>query len=391
MVISMNYIDIALDPTRILNHLSIIKNKCALVESGNFKDEMLHKAGHIELQLTDRCQLNCANCHFRGLGDYDFNIDWLENIIKYIKPKAVTFAGGGEPTVYKHFNDVVVKLGKNPEIQMGLITNGVFIPDGRWHKKISWIRISVYSVINNKYAGRSAKLIKKVLANIKWYLSYTDVPNIGVHFLFYKENIDECVNFAKRIYEVFREYTYNRLHIQFKPAFVIARPTILTQNLHKENIRLLPTHDQIEKVISNFQIEADNNRSFKEFLENRSNYVIFKKLHNSYLKKLVNITNPSTMDYKKFKYCYVCLAFQLIAPDGIIYPCLTLAEYRHEKFSLCHISDLSKSFNGRLYDFYQANTECCNDVFCRNYNQNQIVKNALIKNKNTTISEDMFF
>lgn len=172
---------------------------------------------------------------------------------------------------------------------------------------------------------------------------------------------------------------------------MVARPTILTKKLHRKNVTLLPTKTQLNNLLSEFQFEIERDENFKNFLGKRTNYSVFQSLINDQLTYLLNITNPEIQEYNKVKLCYTCLAFQLIAPNGFIYPCLSLAEYRLKKFSLYHISDIVKNKKNHLSRYYQANSECCNDYFCRNYIHNQIVCSNLRENINHSMSDNLFF
>lgn len=389
----MSYINIAINKNRILNHFKLIKRKMILLDSSATNRELLCKAGHIELQLTDKCILNCPNCHFREIGECEFSFEWLDNIVNFIKPKAITIAGGGEPTIYPRFNDAVLKLAKIPRVKLGLITNGVIVPKGLWVKYITWVRVSVYSIEKGKYAGRKPELFDKVINNVQWYLRNTSIPNIGIHFLFYSSNISNVVSFAKYIYSRFKEdkQNFSKIHIQFKPAFIIARPTQLTPAIHEENIKLLPDCNQIRIVLAEFKKEFHNDLNFKVFLEKQSNYQLFHRLSKGYLNKLIEITSKNKMPISKANNCYVCLSYQLISPDGYIYPCLTLAEHRLHKFSACHISELPNCYSKEINKFYMASTECCNKLFCRNWDQNEIVKKYLKKPLKINIPKDNFF
>ncbi|MDP2838107.1 MAG: radical SAM protein, partial [Candidatus Moranbacteria bacterium] len=339
----MGYItNVATNKNRILNHIGMIKQKAILLDASVTKnEECLCRSGHIELQLTDKCTLNCTNCHFRGLGDHTFSFEWLDNIVKFIRPSAITLAGGGEPTVYSRFNDAVLKLAEIPRLKLGLITNGTLIPKGEWVKHISWIRVSVYSVENGMYSGRVHQFLDVVLNNIQWYLRESNIPNVGIHFLFYRKNMSDILSFSKRMYLRFKDdkENFGKVHIQFKPAFIMARPTRLTPELHKENTELLPDYSQIRSVLTEFDDEFSKDKNFKVFLQTQSNFSLFDQLANGYLDELINITkvrNFPLIKKNKKNRCYVCLAYQLIDPNGFIYPCLTLAEHRLKEFSLGH-------------------------------------------------------
>jgi len=329
------------------------------------------------------------------LGDKRLSFEWLDKVVKYIKPRAITLAGGGEPTIYPHFNEAILKLAEIPQAKIGLITNGVTYPAGTWTDYVSWVRISFYSIENGAYSGKPAVLRDVVLKNIGRYLRESGIPNIGVHFLFYRKNMNDIVPFAKKIYSCFKDdqENFKRVHVQFKPAFIMARPTNLNSELHTENKEFLPSIEQIKDVLSSFDREFSGDKRFDDFLHSQSNFQIFRQLVDGYLDELVSATDPSNLPIKKDKRekCYVCLAYQLLAPDGLIYPCFTLAEHRLEEFSIGHVSKLPNLDIGRLRKFHVMNTECCNRVFCRNWVQNGIVREYVRDPFSENIPEDYFF
>jgi|GEM_PF-3337368 len=390
----MIYANVATDKNRILNHLELIKRKKNALDSSDANSSLLCQTGHLELQLTDKCYLNCPNCHFRGLGDKEIPFELLDNIVRFIKPKAITIAGGGEPTLYPNFDKAIIMLAKIPNVKIGLITNGVIIPDGLWRKCIDWVRVSVYSIEDEKYAGRNAELYWKVLGNIEFYLKHcVEIPHIGVHFLFYRNNMPDVIPFIKEVYLKYRNDSkaLERIHIQFKPAFLMSRPTQLTQVLHEENISFLPEKEQLIVLLSNLEDEFKLCEGFEYFLKKKSNVGLFFQLIDGGLSSLINITNPSNVFVKNLDECFICLAYQLIAPDGYMYPCLTLAEYRLHELSICNIADLMNYDGNLINNFRKMKSECCNSLFCRNWEHNKIIRSYLDGLCDFAASNDNFF
>ena len=390
----MVYKDVVIDKNRILNHLELIRKKRNALNLSDVNKVLLCQAGHIELQLTDRCCLNCPNCHFRGLGDKEISFELLNKIVSFIKTKAITIAGGGEPTLYSNFNNAVLKLAKIPNVKIGLITNGVIIPDGLWRKYIDWVRVSVYSIEDGKYSGRSAELYWKVLGNIEFYLKlYKEIPHIGVHFLFYRKNIPDIIPFIKDVYLRYKRdnRALERIHIQFKPAFLMFCSTQLTPEFHEENISFLPDKEQIIVFLSNLKDEFRRHKGLEYFLRRKSNIGLFPQLINGGLNQLINSTNPNSILVKNLDECFVCLAYQLIAPDGYIYPCLTLAEHRLHELSICNIADLPNCDSNAINNFHKMESKWCNSLFCRNWEHNRIVKRCLDGLFDVDVSDDNFF
>lgn len=390
----MSYVNVAIDKNRILNHLELIRKKRCVLDLSDASRDLLCRAGHIELQLTDKCCLNCPNCHFRGLGDKEIPFELLDNIVRFIKPKAITIAGGGEPTIYPNFDKAVLKLAKIPGVKIGLITNGVVVPSGLWRKCIDWVRVSVYSVEDGKYSGMSSELYWKVLDNVEFYLRHcVEIPHVGVHFLFYRRNMKDIIPFIKDVYLRYKDDVrlLDRLHIQFKPAFLMSRPTQLTREIHEENISFLPDKEQLVILLNDLEDEFRKHKGLEYFLGRKSNIGLFSQLVNGGLDRLINVTNPNSIFVKDLDECFVCLAYQLIAPDGYMYPCLTLAEYRLHKLSICNVADLP-NYNGNTIDnFRKMKSEWCNSLFCRNWEHNKIIRRYLDGLFDFSASSDNFF
>ncbi len=106
---------------------------------------------HMEFHPTDICNLSCDGCTYRHdiapppAISYPFK--WIKNI-NLLKPKSMVVIGGGEPTLYKEGENNFLKLTNEikaivPDISMGLITNGTYMPEGNWAINFDWMRISL--------------------------------------------------------------------------------------------------------------------------------------------------------------------------------------------------------------------------------------------------------
>jgi len=94
------------------------------------------------------CNLKCPYCsvtHRKVWNriEYDVIIDYLEKLLSR-GLKAVIFTGGGEPTTYPKFNELLEWVFSKG-LEVGLITNGT-----KWHKidlglvgRLSWVRVSI--------------------------------------------------------------------------------------------------------------------------------------------------------------------------------------------------------------------------------------------------------
>jgi len=389
------YIKRALLPDRILNHLDLIKEKTLILDSNKkINSEIISHFPHVELQLTDLCNLDCFHCHFRKKGNKHFKFEWIDIITKIIKPKAISLIGGGEPTLYPRFSEAIMKLSETiPNVKIGLITNGVIIPDGKWHSNLSWLRVSYYSIYNNKYCGKSSKLQHQILKNLFWYLNNTEIENIGVSYLIHSKSINQCVDFILDIASGFKNFGGNRerFNIQFKTAFIVVDPHLINDTLHQENIQFQPTINQITLIYSEIVSLMKSDPNINELLTNHSNYFIFKELIDKKYLQIIESTNPNVQFPNNFNRCYYSLAFQLIVPNGDVYPCPTIGEFRKTNQKSMHILDYNE-FQLFNYTYFYAPSLCCNRRFCRYESHNRIVEQYIKEPKvNNFIEYDPFF
>ena len=395
----MHYIKQCLDHTRVLNHKKMINNKIMNIDNDN---KFGLESGMIELQLTDKCNLKCHHCHFREEGDYSLKKEWIDKVVNTIKPNAISLAGGGEPTLYPDFSSVVKSLKKinNGRVQIGLITNGVFMPKGDWQKSLEWLRVSLYSINNNLYCGKNKLVQDTVIKNIEIYLNDIRVKMFGVHLLYYKENIIDCIKLSYKIYQLFlkSKRSISDFNIQFKLAFNVINPHSLSLKDYYNNLNFIPKINDFKQAINYLRNLFEKNPEYKHFLNECTNYHQFK----NYLQKEVYDTiseqaNPYNLILNDLSNCYVSLAFSLITPDGHIYTCPSIAEHRNSKFALTHIDADNTDINKKVYHFYNCNYSWCNKRFCRHYKHNILLENNLNsekgidKDKICNYPEDYFF
>lgn len=168
----------------------------------------------MELNLTDKCNLRCSWCISENRGNKD-TLD-ADVLLKFNKEfyemggKAVTFSGGGEPTLHKDFIRLTRET-KKIGLDLGLMTNGLF------NKKLikvidnhfRWIRVSVDFVNPKKYkASKGVDGIKIVKENI---LSFKKTK-VGVNCNISSEHE------MRDIIEIMEAFHEKVNYIQFRPV-----------------------------------------------------------------------------------------------------------------------------------------------------------------------------
>jgi len=92
------------------------------------------------------CNLDCSYCsvHKRTQSER-LKLDDIKGYVQLLKGhglKAVILTGGGEPTSYKHFNELVEFL-HSEGLKIGLITNGTLAKRVKVWDLFSWVRVSL--------------------------------------------------------------------------------------------------------------------------------------------------------------------------------------------------------------------------------------------------------
>lgn len=390
----MHYIEQCLEPGRILNYIDSISSKREMLNSCH----NLKQAGMIELQLTDKCNLNCFHCHFRNKGDIFFDGSWIDFVLNDISPKAISLAGGGEPTLYPDFDKTIKKLknGKSsPEI--GLITNGVLIPEGNLPSLLSWLRVSLYSVIDNQYAGRDSSVQQMVISNIEKYMNMANIKMLGVSLLYYNGNVIDCIKLSFVLYKMLKasQRGIEKFNLQFKRAFVLSDPRKLDKDTYNENVSLIPEREELFKAVKYKEQLCAEDLLFEAFLNQCSNYKQIEDFLTNGREIAINQLNPSEVSPHNFSNCYVVLENRLVTPDGYVYSCPSIAENREKELALGHILDENDVYFQNILKYYNCSSEWCNKRFCRHVQHNELVQRFLEREQfyefGREILEDSFF
>ncbi|KAF0151689.1 MAG: group 1 glycosyl transferase [Ignavibacteria bacterium] len=143
------------------------------------------------LYFTDVCNFSCAGCRRQTVDKPDHKEITLELVKKildeYPSLKAFCIAGYGEPTLGKHFPEVVNYLIDN-DMYVGIITNGSY-PDRllQLKKKPNYISISLYGFTDEQYKSYvGAGVFSKVIDNFKKIKE--KFGNVGFSYFLNKDN-----------------------------------------------------------------------------------------------------------------------------------------------------------------------------------------------------------
>lgn len=149
----------------------------------------------INLDLTTACNYRCTHCvDFDKLntGINYVDLELFESLQQLVNDglKSVILIGGGEPTMHRMFEQVVVFL-KNRDIKIGIVTNGsrgdLLLRIAPTLKKGDWIRLSLDSGKNDTFTRMHLPVNKRVNLDeiCSWIPKIRDAnPEIQVGFSF---------------------------------------------------------------------------------------------------------------------------------------------------------------------------------------------------------------
>lgn len=180
----------------------------------------------MEVNLTSKCNLNCEWCISANFNRKDsIKTDSLINFLKEyhnLGGKAITFSGGGEPTLHPDFIKISVEAS-HIGLELGLMTNGVYPKTytdiiGKYFK---WARFSLDTINCGKYKKwKGIDKVEQVLQNIK---SLKEYPiRTGINCNIHKEHsLDDVIELTKLIHSPFSlhidESSRIADYIQFRP------------------------------------------------------------------------------------------------------------------------------------------------------------------------------
>lgn len=152
----------------------------------------------VELSLTNRCNLKCKWCSdfaLRNSAMVDIDFAIIRELFRDLSEngtKGIVIEGGGEPTIYPQFRQVVECAMEN-NLKLGIITNGVEIPYADYINSFDWIRISLDAADKTQFQKwKGDNLFDNVINNIETLFNRRNksVTTIGAGYVLTKYNED---------------------------------------------------------------------------------------------------------------------------------------------------------------------------------------------------------
>jgi wyosine [tRNA(Phe)-imidazoG37] synthetase (radical SAM superfamily) len=285
------------------------------------------------IDVTNSCNQQCVYCMYRkslmqfGLCDSFSCKDFIKkkdllNLIlklKFIGVKAIMFTGGGEPTIYPQFKEVVNFAVRN-RLEVGIITNGARL-DKSWlnllkNNKLKWIRISLdasnqdtWNRVHRPLYGNS---FNKIIKLVKFLKSSRIKTQIGASFVINDLNWKEILNFVK----LCKNYNFDSSRISF--AYTSKK----------------------EKLYNKYRNEIDS-------MLNKASKFSSEKFHVNILKERLESLESHKKNYNK---CFFPFFSISIGADFRLYPCCMtkyskkffIADLRYNKIDKNFIQKFNK-------------------------------------------------
>lgn len=280
------------------------------------------------------CNLKCPYCSVTYRDTHSrINPDVIRKYVTDLVSrglKAIIFTGGGEPTIYPHFNEIVQWAKWDLGLSVALITNGTQakrVEDRTW-EAFSWVRVSL-----NVFDGWEEKIF---------------IPT--------EKLSDDCIVGTSMVYtsehQATKEHIANRLDLLKKASRIVDRINgtycRVLPNCMLEQKMLLLQHRALDHDLA----DLGDPRFFHQHKEHETpeSHVCHQAFFRPYLSE------------EKFKGN---------GQPGTVYPCDSVVltdSYQHfaEKYQICHASDVLKFLDGNIKQRFDPTQSCGGCVFKEN-------------------------
>ena len=261
------------------------------------------------------CNLSCSYCSVSKRKKFErIEFETIKNYVLTLKKfglRAVILTGGGEPTLYPQFNELVEWLFKQ-DLSVALITNGTNIDrvDPKLWEIFSWVRISI-------------NFFPKYKETIKFpYIRGV----LGASVVYIGQSIEEMRDLST-----------------FLPADRVKYIRVLPNCLNEQEALILE-HERIEKVLK----QLNDKRFFQQFkIHGTPNSHV---CHQAYFRPYLSEVN-----------------------GGTVFPCdsLVLNEAQahfNEKYAICPAENISDFLNRKISMNFDPTCDCHGCVFTGNIN-----------------------
>jgi len=337
----------------------------------------------INLDVTTACNYRCDHCVDMDILNKNINYehDLLKDSLTYLAEKglrSVIIIGGGEPTAYKGFEDIVRHL-KAMNIQIGVVTNGSMM------KKIEavadvlqerdWVRLSLDSGTNETFRAMHKPGSKK--CTLEWICEHIPpIKKLNAKFMIGFSFIivwKDCETNAMKIIENVDEIvTATKLAKQYQFDYISLKPFLTRAELNNaEVVGIDKEQENVESIMSKIRNSVTQAQELED-----ENFAVVESTN------LRVLENGTYMNYTNQPHnCHMQYFRQVLSPLGVF----NCPVYRHvphallgEKHAYASEAGLQATQKNtlRLIESFDA-TEECKDVTCLYNHANWFIEDLI--------------
>ena len=193
--------------SKLLQHL----DRLAAIKSGSHPAPV-----NVEIDLSNRCNLQCAGCHMahthgNTLMDTDLALDIIRQL-KMAGVRSITWSGGGEPTLHPD----IVEIIEACELDQGIYTNGTNLSldlIAVLKRRMKWVYISLDRNTRNSFVEyKGADKFDRVVTAARLLVDAPGTATIGVGYLLDGSNYANIPDMtALALHKIGADY------VQFRP------------------------------------------------------------------------------------------------------------------------------------------------------------------------------
>ncbi len=135
------------------------------------------KPSRLQVDITNRCNLNCKHCRWGSKGNTDLDDEVLINFVRSLLPFGLrrVVLSGGEPMLHPKFEEIINSIYEFGT-EIVVLTNGMFLKNlsPEVLKKITRIQVSMEGVESDKRI-RGEKHFEMALEGIKYASQYVKI------------------------------------------------------------------------------------------------------------------------------------------------------------------------------------------------------------------------
>jgi len=277
----------------------------------------------IEINPTNKCNLNCLHCQARGKKEYKSGEEEkitnriYKRIIREASDlgvKKIHLSGGGEPLISQKIYKIIKQIKKN-RITGSLVTNGTLFEKKIIKKmiKLGWDNI-LYSIDGpnaeiHDYIRNQEGTFDRAIKSIKTFNLLKEKLKKD------KPRIEMCLVLNSYNYNKIKEYIHLACFLNIKKIFIqpirvnkdqLGKKFLLDNNQKKEFNNSIKS---LLKEANKFNIETNLNE-FDNILVEKSSHI--DEIIGEYMDKKKDIASLP---------CYSPWYFMGIRPNGDVYPC----------------------------------------------------------------------